>query len=99
MVEEQEKEDSEVDESEVQEKDVFGLPKMSTNLEVGISFTLFILGMLMVISVVYAVKDIVDTGPAMLGLVMLALSYLFAIEAIRELEEKDHFLSRRLMSR
>ena len=96
MVEEQEKE---AEESEVQEKDVFGLPKMSTNLEVGISFTLFILGMLMVISVIYAVRGIVDTGPAMLGLVMLGLSYLFAVEAIRELEEKDHFLSRKLMSR
>lgn len=97
MADEQEQEGSES--SEVREKDVFGLPKMSTNLEVGISFTLFILGMLMVLSVIYAVRNMVDTGPAALGLVMLTLSYLFAIEAIRELEEKDHFLSKRLMSR
>jgi len=93
---EQEEDDSGVD---VREKDIFGLPKLTTNAEIGISFTLFILGMLMVISTVYAVRGLVDTGPAMLGLVMLTLSYLFAIEAIRELEEKDHFLSRRLMSR
>lgn len=93
MPEEEQEEDK-----EVKQKDIFGLPKLSTNAEVGISFTLFILGMLMVFSLIYNVREIVDIGPALLGLVMLTLSYLFAIEAIRELEEKDHFLSERLMS-
>jgi len=68
-------------------------------MEIGISFTLFILGMLMVFSVIYSVNDLVDIGPGLLGMLMLGVSYLFAIEAIRELEEKDHFLSRKLMSR
>ena len=87
------------DEEDVTEEDIFGLPKMSTNMEIGISFTLFILGMLMVFSVIYSVKDIVDIGPGILGMLMLGVSYLFSVEAIRELEEKDHFLSRKLMSR
>lgn len=91
--------ESEDSESSVREEDIFGLPKMSTNMEIGISFTLFILGMLMVFSVIYSVNDLVDIGPGLLGMLMLGVSYLFAIEAIRELEEKDHFLSRKLMSR
>ncbi len=91
--------ESEDSEPSVSEEDIFGLPKMSTNMEIGISFTLFILGMLMVFSVIYSVNDLVDIGPGLLGMLMLGVSYLFAIEAIRELEEKDHFLSRKLMSR
>jgi hypothetical protein len=91
--------ESEDSESSVREEDIFGLPKMSTNMEVGISFTLFILGMLMVFSVIYSVADVIDVGPGLIGILMLGVSYLFAIEAIRELEEKDHFLSRKLMSR
>ncbi|EHK00721.1 hypothetical protein HRED_00753 [Candidatus Haloredivivus sp. G17] len=91
--------ESEDSEPSVREEDIFGLPKMSTNMEIGISFTLFILGMLMVFSVIYSVNDLVDIGPGLLGMLMLGVSYLFAIEAIRELEEKDHFLSRKLMSR
>ena len=91
--------ESEDSESSVREEDIFGLPKMSTNVEVGISFTLFILGMLMVFSVIYSVADVIDVGPGLIGILMLGVSYLFAIEAIRELEEKDHFLSRKLMSR
>lgn len=87
------------EQEDVREEDIFGLPKMSTNTEIGISFTLFILGMLMVFSVIYSVKEVVETGPGLLGLLMLTVSYFFAIEAIRELEEKDHFLSRKLMSR
>lgn len=83
---------------EAKPKDVFGLPKMSTNLEIGISFTLFILGMLMLFSVIYSVEETMQ-GPGLLGMVMVTLAYFFAIEAIRELEEKDHFLSRKLMSR
>ncbi|MEF8880398.1 MAG: hypothetical protein V5A72_01035 [Candidatus Nanohaloarchaea archaeon] len=87
------------DEQEVNEEDIFGLPKMGTNMEIGISFTLFILGMLMVFSVMYSVRGIIDVGPGILGMLMLGVSYLFAVESIRELEEKDHFLSRKLMSR
>ncbi len=84
--------------TEVDQKDVFGLPKLSTNAEIGISFTLFILGMLMVFSTVYSIRELVDIGPALLGMLMLGVSYLFAVEAIRELEEKDHFLSEKLMA-
>ena len=91
--------ESEDSEPSVREEDIFGLSKMSTNMEIGISFTLFILGMLMVFSVIYSVNDLVDIGPGLLGMLMLGVSYLFAIEAIRELEEKDHFLSRKIMSR
>lgn len=89
---------SEEDETDVKEEDVFGLPKMSTNAEVGISFTLFILGMLLTFSSLYAARDFIELGPGLLGLLLLTVSYLFAVEAIRELEEKDHFLSRKLMS-
>ena len=94
---ESEKDSSEPEEEKVREEDIFGLPKMSTKMEIGISFTLFILGMLMVFSLLYAFRNMIDTGPGLLGLLMLMVSYLFAIEAIRELEEKDHFLSRKLM--
>lgn len=87
------------EEEDVREEDIFGLPKMSTNMEIGISFTLFILGMLMIFSVIYSVRGVVDVGPGILGMLMIGVSYLFSVEAIRELEEKDHFLSRKLMSR
>jgi len=80
-------------------EDRFGLPKLSSNQEVAISFTLFILGTLLVLSVLYPVSQMVRIGPAFLGLVMIATGYAFAIESIRELEEKDHFLSRRLMKK
>lgn len=77
-------------------KDKFGLKKMTTNQEVAASFTLFILGALLVISNMMPLLGAVDMSPAVLGLVMLGTGYLFAIESIRELEEKDHFLARRL---
>jgi hypothetical protein len=83
------------EEDDVQEEDVFGLPKLSTNAEVGISFTLFVLGNLMLFSVLYSTGML--GAPATLGLLMIAVSYFFMIEAVRELEEKDHFLSRKLM--
>ncbi len=86
------------DTEKVDEKDIFGLPKLSTNAEIGISFTLFILGMLMVFSVIYSVREMVDIGPGLLGMLMIGVAYLFAVEAIRELEEKDHFLSKKLMA-
>lgn len=84
--------------TDIDQKDVFGLPKLSTNAEIGMSFTLFILGMLMVFSTIYSVREVFDVGPALLGMVLIGVSYLFAIEAIRELEEKDHFLSKKLMA-
>lgn len=84
---------------EEKEKDVFGLPKLSTNTEVGISFTLFILGILLTFSSIYAARFEVDMGPGLLGLLLVTASYFFAIEAIRELEQKDHFLSQKLMDR
>ena len=79
------------------EKDVFGLPKMTTNQEVAVSFTLFTLGTLLVLSGMYPLSKLVDLGPSFLGMVLMATGYLFAVESIRELEEKDHFLSRKLM--
>lgn len=78
-------------------KDRFGLPKMSVKQEVAISFTLFVLGSLLVLSVLLPVSRMIDIGPAFLGMIMLATGYVFAIESIRELEEEDHFLSRKLM--
>ncbi|MFB6099635.1 MAG: hypothetical protein ABEK16_00025 [Candidatus Nanohalobium sp.] len=83
------------EDDDVREEDVFGLPKLSTNAEVGISFTLFVLGNLMLFSVLYSSGML--AAPAALGLLMIAVSYFFMIEAVRELEEKDHFLSRKLM--
>ena len=80
---------------EVRQEDIFGLPKMSTNTEVAISFTLFVLGNLMLTSVLYTTGLL--TPPAFLGLMMNAVAYFFIIEAVRELEEKDHFLTRKLM--
>jgi hypothetical protein len=87
------------EDDEVREEDIFGLPSMSTNTEIGISFTLFILGLLLTFSSIYAARNVVDIGPGILGLLLFTTSYLFVIEAVRELEEKDHFLSRKLMSR
>jgi len=81
------------------QKDVFGFPKMSTNMEIAISYVLFVLGVLMVLSVVYPVRGIIPINAVYVGLLMVGLAYVFAMESVRELEEKDHFLSRRLMKR
>lgn len=81
------------------EEDRFGLPKMTTNQEVAVSFTLFVLGTMLVLSGLYPLADFADLGPAFLGVVMMGAGYLFAVESIRELEEKDHFLSRKLMKK
>ena len=85
--------------TEHKQKDKFGLPKMTTNQEVAISFTLFMLGTLLVVSGLYSLKDMADMGPAYVGIIMMGTGYLFAIESIREFEEKDHFLSRKLMKK
>lgn len=78
-------------------KDRFGLPKLSVKQEVAVSFTLFILGNILVLSVLIPFSNVIDIMPSFLGLIMIATGYVFAIEAIRELEEEDHFLSRKLM--
>lgn len=78
-------------------EDVFGLPKMTLNAEVGMSFTLFILGSLLLFSVVYPLRFTADLTPGYLGFLMIMVSYFFAVEAIRELEGKDYYLSQRLM--
>lgn len=81
------------------QEDIFGLPKMSTNMEVAISYFLFVLGILMVLSVVYPVREFISINAVYVGLLMVGVAYVFAMESVRELEEKDHFLSRRLMKR
>ncbi|WEL23655.1 hypothetical protein [Candidatus Nanohalovita haloferacivicina] len=86
------------EENKVREKDVFGLPKLTLNAEVGISFTLFILGSLLLFSVLYPMRYSADLMPAYLGFLMIMVAYFFGIEAIRELEDKEHYLSKRLMS-
>jgi hypothetical protein len=85
------------DEEEVDQRDIFGLPKMSTNAEVAISFTLYVLGILLLFSVIYPARAHISMEAASLGLTLIAVSYFFMIESVRELEEKDHFLSRKLM--
>jgi hypothetical protein len=80
-------------------EDIFGLPKLSTNMEVAISYVLFVLGVLMVLSVVYPVRAYISINAVYVGLLMIGVAYVFAMESVRELEEKDHFLSRRLMKK
>ena len=76
--------------------DRFGLKHMTTNQEVAVSFVLLIVGSLYVVSNVMTLSSHGNVRPAFLGVVMMGVSYLFLIESIRELEEKDHFLSRKL---
>jgi hypothetical protein len=80
------------------EKDIFGLPKLDSNAELGISFTLMILGSLVLYSTFYTAG--LGSNPAViLGFMLVATAYLFVLESVRELEQKDHFLSSRLMSK
>lgn len=80
------------------EKDIFGLPKLDSNAELGISFTLMILGVLVLYSTFYTVGQ--GANPAViLGLMLVATAYLFVLESVRELEQKDHFLSSKLMGK
>lgn len=76
----------------------FGLKELTTNQEVAVSFTLFTLGVLLVLSVLYPISQYMNIGPAFVGMIMIGTGYLFAIESIREFEEKDHFLAAKLMS-
>ena len=81
------------------EQDRFGLTKMSTNQEVAVSFTLFTLGMLIIFADLMPVSKVIDLRPTALGVVMVSTAYLFMVESVRELEERDHFISRLLMQK
>lgn len=82
-------------------KDKFGLPKLSTNTEIAISFTLTLLGFLLVLVTSFTIYQEVDVdlSPLYLGLLLILSGYFFLMESVRELEQKDHFLSAKLMSR
>jgi hypothetical protein len=78
------------------EKDKFGLPKFSTEAEMGLSMTLFISGLMMIISVFYFHSP-PEAMQAYVGLILIGSAYLFSTEAVRELNEKDHFLAQKVM--
>ncbi len=78
------------------EKDRFGFKKLTVEQEVAVSFTLLVLGLFLVLSTLLPLVDMVDLSPGFLGMIMVATAYFFAIESIRELEEKDHFISMKL---
>ena len=80
-------------------EDIFGLTKMSTKLEIAISYVLFVLGVMMILSAVYTYSYLLPMNMIYVGLLMIGVAYVFTMEAIRELEEEDHFLSSRLMKR
>lgn len=77
------------------EKDRFGLPYMTSEQEVATSFVLFAGGVAFLLPVLYSLRGH-GLNAAYLGVVMLGASYLFLVESVRELEEEDHFLSRKL---
>lgn len=81
------------------EYDRFGLKHMTDEQEVAISFSLFILGNVFVISNLVPLLGHMQVTLGILGLVTLTTSYFFMVESVRELEEKDHFLSRKLKRR
>jgi hypothetical protein len=83
--------------TEDEAQDIFGLPKMTTKMEVAISYVLFVLGVLMVLSVAYPVRQYISINAVYVGLLMIGVAYVFSMESVRELEEEDHFLSRKLM--
>jgi len=86
------------DNYEGRERDIFGLPKIDSNAELGISFTLMILGSLVLYSTFYT-NGLGQNPAVILGLMLVATAYLFVLESVRELEQKDHFLSERLMQK
>lgn len=93
-----EDEDAESESNPEPSKDKFGLPKLSTEAEMGLSMTLFVSGLMMVISVFYFHAP-PETMQAYVGLLLMGTAYLFSTEAVRELNEKDHFLASKLMNR
>lgn len=78
------------------QEDRFGFKHMTTTQEAIISFALFIMGGILIAANLVPLMGHTDLSPAYLGLVMVTAGYFFAVESIRELEEKDHFLSRKL---
>jgi len=91
-------EDKESDTNPERVKDKFGLPKMSTEEEMGLSMALFLSGLMMVISVFYF-HEPPESMQAYVGLLLIGTAYLFSIEAVRELNEKDNFLAKKLINR
>jgi len=79
-----------------EETDRFGLKYLTTTQEVAISFVLLVAGFVYLGSAIYPLLDDQTFLPAALGMLMLAVAYLFLLESVRELEEEDHFLSRKL---
>nr|EGQ39857.1 MAG: hypothetical protein J07AB56_05850 [Candidatus Nanosalinarum sp. J07AB56] len=77
-------------------RDRFGLKHLTTDQEIAISLLLFVLGSLLILSALIPLSRVADLGPALFGVVMAGAGYTFAIEAVRELEEEDHFLARLL---
>jgi hypothetical protein len=76
--------------------DRFGLPFMTSEQEVAVSMVLLFAGVLMIGSTLYSLRGHFDMGAAWLGLVMVSTAYLFVLESVHELEEEDHWLSRKL---
>ncbi len=72
---------------------------MTTNQEVAVSFGLFVIGTILVAANFLVVIDMIYWQLAAVGMLIMMTGYLFAIEAVRELEEKDHFLARILERR
>ncbi|MFB6202969.1 MAG: hypothetical protein ABEK01_00600 [Candidatus Nanohaloarchaea archaeon] len=81
---------------EDQPKDVFGLPKLSVGSEIGIAFFLTVLGTIMVFTVISQFSTR-QAAPAYLGVLMVNVGFLFAVESVHELEGVDNYLAERLM--
>lgn len=79
-----------------QKEDRFGLKHLSTNQEVAVSFVLLLTGSIYILSNLWPLAHQHDMRPAFLGILMMGTAYLFLVESIRELEEKDHFLAAKL---
>lgn len=77
------------------ETDRFGLPYLTTEQEVGIASVLLIGGAAFMIPALLTLASH-GVNSALLGFVMLGTSFVFLLEAVRELEEEDHFLSAKL---
>jgi len=82
--------------TEEQQEDRFGLKHMTTNQEVAISFVLLLTGSIYILSNLWPLAHEHNVRPAFLGIIMMGAAYLFLVESIRELEEKDHFLASKL---
>lgn len=82
---------------ENQEKNKFGIPNLSINTEIAISFTLFAAANIIMLTTLNT-NNLLGSNAA-IALLLNTLAYFFVIETIRELEEMDHFLSKRLENR